>query len=160
MCRSSSCPQAGTCSEGGRKRRTRSCRSRPMRPTGSSPARRTTPSSMATVGPRPKPSSTCSPLSAKTPRFTDVSGQVGAGTLGQMEHHGHVMDGGHQMPAAEHAGHDMSGGGHDRHAGHSVAMFRDKFWLSLGLTIPIVLLSHDISTWFGYALPAIPGLEY
>src|SRR3954469_5718243 len=76
-----------------------------------------------------------------------------------MEHHGHVMDGGHEMPAAEHAGHDMSGGGHDRHAGHSVAMFRDKFWLSLGLTIPVVLLSHDISTWFGYSLPAIPGLE-
>src|SRR4051812_23931624 len=70
------------------------------------------------------------------------------------------MDGGHEMPAAEHAGHEMSAGGHDRHAGHSVAMFRDKFWLSLGLTIPIVLLSHDISTWFGYALPAIPGLEY
>ena len=46
-----------------------------------------------------------------------------------------------------------------RHAGHSVAMFRDKFWLSLGLTVPVVLLSNDIATWFGYALPAVTGLD-
>lgn len=39
-----------------------------------------------------------------------------------------------------HAGHKMSDThwSHDRHAGHSVAMFRDKFWLSLALTIPVV----------------------
>ena len=29
--------------------------------------------------------------------------------------------------------------GHDKHEGHSVAMFRDRFWLSLLLTVPIVL---------------------
>jgi Cu2+-exporting ATPase len=64
--------------------------------------------------------------------------------------------------AAAHAGHQMAGqaaSGHDRHAGHSVAMFRDKFWLSLALTIPVVVASHDIATWFGYTLPAIPGLD-
>src|SRR6185369_8904387 len=48
--------------------------------------------------------------------------------------------------AGEHAG-------HDRHAGHSVTAFRDKFWLTLALTVPIVLLSPDIATWFGYSLP-------
>ena len=47
-----------------------------------------------------------------------------------------------------------------KHAGHSVAMFRDKFWLSLALTIPVVLLSHDIQEWFGYPCPMIPGIEY
>jgi Cu2+-exporting ATPase len=52
------------------------------------------------------------------------------------------------------------GGGHDEHAGHSVAIFRDKFWLSLALTIPVVLLSHDIQTWFGYSIPMFPGIEY
>ena len=33
------------------------------------------------------------------------------------------------------AGHKMSDiqAAHDRHAGHSVAMFRDKFWLSFAL---------------------------
>ncbi|MGP1675377.1 MAG: P-type ATPase, partial [Candidatus Limnocylindrales bacterium] len=39
-------------------------------------------------------------------------------------------------------------------------MFRDKFWLSLALTIPVVLLSHDIQTWFGYSIPMVPGIEY
>ncbi|MGH2476093.1 MAG: heavy metal translocating P-type ATPase, partial [Candidatus Limnocylindrales bacterium] len=39
-------------------------------------------------------------------------------------------------------------------------MFRDKFWLSLALTIPVVLLSDDIQEWFGYSIPAIPGIEY
>src|SRR6187551_3354790 len=50
--------------------------------------------------------------------------------------------------------------GHDRHAGHSVAMFRDKFWLSLALTIPTVLLSREVAGWMGYTIPAIPGVEY
>jgi Cu2+-exporting ATPase len=76
------------------------------------------------------------------------------------------------MPAQEHAahaGHAMdhptaSDGGavhaaHDKHAGHSVAMFRDKFWLSLLLTVPVVVLSSDIAEWFGYVLPAVPWLE-
>ncbi len=58
-------------------------------------------------------------------------------------------------PAADH-----HGTGHDRHAGHSVAMFRDKFWLSLALTVPVVLLSTDIQDWFGYAVPAFPGSAY
>src|SRR6267378_694416 len=46
-------------------------------------------------------------------------------------------------PAADpHAGHKMSDmqGSHDRHAGHSVAMFRDKFWLSFALAIPGIIV--------------------
>jgi P-type Cu2+ transporter len=57
------------------------------------------------------------------------------------------------------AGHDHPSG-HDRHAGHSVAMFRDKFWLSLALTVPVVVLSPEVADWFGYTLPAIPGIAY
>jgi len=41
-------------------------------------------------------------------------------------------------------------GSHDRHAGHSVAMFRDKFWLSFALTIPVVFWSTDVQRWLGY----------
>ena len=55
---------------------------------------------------------------------------------------------------------DHAAAGHDRHEGHSVAMFRDKFWLSFVLTIPVIFLSHDIQEWFGYAVPMIPGIEY
>jgi P-type Cu2+ transporter len=50
--------------------------------------------------------------------------------------------------------------GHDRHEGHSVAMFRDKFWLSLGLTVPVIVLSPEVADWLGYAIPAVPGIEY
>ena len=39
-------------------------------------------------------------------------------------------------------------------------MFRDRFWLSLALTIPVVLLSADIQEWFGYAIPPFPGDRY
>ncbi|MBA2720100.1 MAG: cadmium-translocating P-type ATPase [Chloroflexi bacterium] len=63
-------------------------------------------------------------------------------------------------PASQHPGHDMSTSRHDKHAGHSVAMFRDTFWLSLALTIPVVLLSHDIQEWVGYSIPMFPVIEY
>jgi len=48
-------------------------------------------------------------------------------------------------------------GSHDRRAGHSVAMFRDKFWLSFVLTIPVVVWSSDVQSWFGYSAPSFPG---
>jgi P-type Cu2+ transporter len=63
---------------------------------------------------------------------------------------GHVTD---------HAAHD-AGGGHDRHAGHSVAMFRDKFWLSLVVTIPVVIWSDDVQMLLGYQAPVFPGSEW
>lgn len=56
---------------------------------------------------------------------------------------------GHEMP------HDHPG--HDRHAGHSVAMFRDRFWLSLTLTIPTVIWSPEVQHWLGYTAPSFPG---
>src|SRR5712664_4526361 len=46
---------------------------------------------------------------------------------------------------------------HDRHAGHSVAMFRDKFWLSFALTIPTVIWSPEVEHWLGYTAPSFPG---
>jgi Cu2+-exporting ATPase len=65
--------------------------------------------------------------------------------------HGQASD-----PRAGHKMADMQGG-HDRHAGHSVVMFRDKFWLSLALTIPVVVWSSDVQRWFGYTAPSFPG---
>src|SRR6267154_613118 len=65
----------------------------------------------------------------------------------------------HGHPSDPHAGHKMTDdqGSHDRHAGHSVAMFRDKFWLSCALTIPVVVWSSDVQSWFGYTAPSFPG---
>jgi len=65
----------------------------------------------------------------------------------------------HQAHLDGHGAGGPSAGGHDRHAGHSVAMFRDKFWISLALTLPVVVFSRDIATWFGYALPVFPGAD-
>src|SRR5712671_3581533 len=59
---------------------------------------------------------------------------------------------GHKMPH-EHQG-------HDRHAGHSVAMFRDKFWLSFTLTIPTLIWSSEIQHWLGYTAPPFPGSRF
>ena len=68
----------------------------------------------------------------------------------------------HVQASDPHAGHKMSDvhGSHDRHAGHSVAMFRDKFWLSLALTIPVVLWSTDVQHWLGYTARSFPGSKF
>ncbi len=75
--------------------------------------------------------------------------------MDQMRHHEHEA-------ADQHAGHKISDSqaSHDRHAGHSVAMFRDKFWLSFALTIPVVFWSIDVQHWFGYAAPSFPGSKF
>ena len=54
---------------------------------------------------------------------------------GALRNNGHGGDAGH----ARHGGH----GGHGKHAGHSVEMFRRRFWLSLLLTVPMVVTA----TW-------------
>jgi len=76
--------------------------------------------------------------------------------MDQMTHeaHGQAVD--------PHAGHNMAKvhGTHDRHAGHSVAMFRDKFWLSLALTVPVVFWSTDVQHWLGYTAPSFPGSKF
>src|SRR5580704_16873375 len=73
-----------------------------------------------------------------------------------MGHHDHV-----QM-ADQHVRHGLApaAGAHNLHAGHSVAMFRDKFWLSLALTIPVVFSSSDIQHWLGYTAPTFPGSKF
>ena len=55
------------------------------------------------------------------------------------------------------AEHDHAHGGHDRHAGHSVAMFRDRFWISFALTIPTLVWGHMLQRAFGYQAPMFPG---
>jgi len=60
------------------------------------------------------------------------------------------------MPAAAHADHH----GHDKHAGHSVSMFRDKFWVSLLLTIPTLVWGHMLQRAFTYSPPAVPGARW
>lgn len=73
-------------------------------------------------------------------------------------HAGHTAE--HEMPThpaasahATHAGHE----GHDKHAGHSEAMFRDRFWLTLILTLPVLIYSEMLQHLLGFHPPAFPG---
>ncbi len=38
-------------------------------------------------------------------------------------------------------------------------MFRDRFWLSLLLTVPVVVWSPDLEHWLGYTAPTFPGSD-
>ena len=74
--------------------------------------------------------------------------------------HGPIHEGPGEPEA--HGAHDMHPdrdmhGGHDQHAGHSVAMFRDKFWLTLAFTIPILIWGHMLPRVLGYVPPQLPG---
>lgn len=71
-----------------------------------------------------------------------------ADTHGQAMHHGHphsVLDEDHQVH------------GHGEHTGHSTAMFRERFWWSLILSIPVVIFSPMVAHLLGYPLPEFPG---
>ncbi|HET8878257.1 MAG TPA: copper-translocating P-type ATPase [Arthrobacter sp.] len=46
---------------------------------------------------------------------------------------------------------------HGEHAGHSVAMFKNKFWLTLALSVPVVLFSPMFGRLLGYEPPQFPG---
>lgn len=60
---------------------------------------------------------------------------------------------GHAHEPAEHAA-------HDKHAGHSIAMFRDRFWISLLLTVPILTLGHMLPGWLGYPQLHVSGARW
>src|SRR5882672_5646562 len=77
-----------------------------------------------------------------------------------MTHHDHGQLHEHPGGQHEHAAHNETQMAHDKHAGHSVAMFRDRFWLTLLLSIPTMIWSGMIQHWFGYAAPGFPGSGY
>jgi Cu2+-exporting ATPase len=63
---------------------------------------------------------------------------------------------GHEHHAEPNADHH---GAHGEHAGHSVAMFRDRFWLSVLLSVPVLVWSEMIQEWFGFTAPAFTGSD-
>jgi Cu2+-exporting ATPase len=63
--------------------------------------------------------------------------------------------------AAEHRAHEHGEhAAHDKHAGHSVEMFRSKFWSSFVLTIPILAFGHMVPDALGIGRLHFPGSEY
>ncbi len=46
---------------------------------------------------------------------------------------------------------------HGQHAGHSVAMFKNRFWVTLALAVPVVLFSPMFGHLLGYVPPVFAG---
>ncbi|MDQ3398655.1 MAG: heavy metal translocating P-type ATPase, partial [Deinococcota bacterium] len=55
-----------------------------------------------------------------------------------------------------HTDHGRGGGGHDKHAGHS-SEFKNRFWLSLALSLPVVYYAAFFQDVFGYRALQFPG---
>ncbi len=72
-------------------------------------------------------------------------------------HPEHDVHSEHQMHE-EHAAHDEHGGEHHSHAGHE-SMFRQRFWVSLALSIPVLIFSASIQNWLGFSTPEFPGSD-
>ena len=78
--------------------------------------------------------------------------------------HDHSQHGQAPAPQAQrdsgpaHSNHEPAA--HDRHAGHNVQMFRNRFWIALLLTIPTLVWSEMVQRWFGFTPPAFPGSTY
>ncbi|NUT71330.1 heavy metal translocating P-type ATPase [Pseudarthrobacter sp. C4D7] len=66
-----------------------------------------------------------------------------AHNAGHAQHHAHDDD---------HAVHT-----HGQHAGHSTAMFKNRFWLTLALAVPVVYFSPMMGHLLGYMPPEFPG---
>lgn len=61
-----------------------------------------------------------------------------------------------QEEGHEHAEHQMA---HADHTGHE-QMFRQRFWVSLILTVPVLLFSSGFQQLLGFTLPAFPGSQW
>lgn len=48
---------------------------------------------------------------------------------------------------------------YDKHAGHHTQDFLERFWITLALTVPLLLLSHMIQQWLGFTI-AFTGDKY
>ena len=57
----------------------------------------------------------------------------------------------------DHSAHQQHGG---RHTGHSVADFRRRFWISLAVTVPVILISPNLPLIPGGQLISVPGSSW
>lgn len=75
----------------------------------------------------------------------------------QAHHVGHNSARDHSGAEQSSVAHGGSSGqrGHDKHAGHDPEIFRRRFWLTLALTIPVVITSAMVMDWFGYHLSGV-----
>ena len=66
----------------------------------------------------------------------------------------------HHAQAGHQAHDDHADDGHEGHDhGDHLTMFRDRFWVALVLTVPVVVWAPMIQEWLGYTAPDIPGSQ-
>ncbi|MGD8599604.1 MAG: copper-translocating P-type ATPase, partial [Anaerolineae bacterium] len=65
----------------------------------------------------------------------------------------------HDAHGQEHDGHEGDHEAHADHSGHE-QMFRRRFWISLLLSIPVLVFSPTLQGWLGYTIPDFPGSEW
>jgi Cu2+-exporting ATPase len=58
----------------------------------------------------------------------------------------------------DHTQHEAGHGTHMDHTGHE-QRFRDRFWVSLVLTVPVLLFSPMVQEWFGFRMPEFTGSQ-
>jgi len=89
-------------------------------------------------------------------------GDGGVGADGAGSHHSSGSDHeAHKGMDMEHEGQGEHGdhAAHVDHTGHE-QMFRRKFWVSLVLSIPVLVFSPSVQGFLGYSLPAFPGSQW
>ncbi len=79
-----------------------------------------------------------------------------------MEHGAHDKHSAHSRHAghsehSDHSGHEGHGGhggheGYNKHAGHSIAQFKKRFYVSLIMSVPVLILSPLIQKFFNFSL--------
>ena len=80
---------------------------------------------------------------------------------GHHEHHAKHDEHQHHAGHGAHEGHNGHGGGHHAHHEQMVEDFKRRFWVSVILTIPILVLSPMLQEWTGLAETlAFPGDRY
>jgi len=65
----------------------------------------------------------------------------------------------HQEHAAGHGAAQDDHRGHVDHSGHE-RMFRNRFWVCLVLSIPVLLYSPTLQEWFRFSMAAFPGSSW
>lgn len=65
----------------------------------------------------------------------------------------------HHQNHDHHSKSDNSAAGFDKHAGHHTPDFLKRFWITLVLSVPVLLLSHMIQQWLGFTI-AFQGDKY
>ena len=71
------------------------------------------------------------------------------------QHNMHKSHAKHDEHATHAAGAASQHSNHTDHSGHE-DMFRRRFWISLILSVPVLLYTPMLQLWFGYSMPEFP----